>query len=172
GYERSQHSFIASRPAPAPDWRDTLAAPVIGGLCDSTSRRATPWRVGAQACRIAERSPTGAWAGVAQAQSRCCNITHRILASYLSSLRHFGRLRDGCYLGSRHRNNAVGGRDGTRKRISGNRDQGRGILLCSHGPHLLCAHFLGASDCRTHKPLEDEDGPLLGRRNLENSGIW
>src|SRR5262249_31478609 len=34
----------------------------------------------------------------------------------------------------------------SRECISGNRDQGRGLLVCANEPHLLCAHSLGAAE--------------------------
>ena len=64
---------------------------------------------------------------------------------HLCSLRHFGRLRHRCYLGSGQRNYAAGRRDRARDRISGNRDQVRGVLVCADRSHLLCLHSLGPS---------------------------
>jgi len=119
---------IASRSSATPDRRRALFAYFFRRICDSEPRRATSRAFSAFADGIVRRFTHSRGIIVAKASWSCHVATGVLDASLFESSNRRG-LFAGRHLGSRQLHHAFGCGHCSRKRLSGNHHQNRGVLI-------------------------------------------
>jgi hypothetical protein len=143
------HAVVASGATLAADRRCSFPLFVGIWICDSLSRLATHWAVGAYAQRVAGRPAVGTRSPLAQAETQCHCVMECVLVWHLCDPCHPGCLHHRRCFGGRQRDNNIDGRASSwalsRDSVSRNFHQSLGIFFSANGPHRVYPHALGPS---------------------------